>query len=471
MKKSTLALNRRSFMKAGAAFAGSTVFGGINFKAFAEAASLAPADHCFVFAYFSGGWDMLLNLDPRDPTTFTPERISETRILPGYSLLSQDASFPVAPITPPGSNITFGPAVGNFAKHFDVMSVVRGINMNTVAHEVGFRYFLTGKEPNGSTARGSTTATEVVGQLKPRVPVPNIAFNIESYNDRYPGYANALRVSSSNDLLLTLAPSPTALDSEIEKQLIDLRGKPVSCEADLYDSRGLVTQYQDARTQVRTVLDAGLDRYFRFDSFTGDPMPIQVEKQATIDRYRLRVGNNGNPNDPRSSSAARAALVATALKKGVSQCVSINIAGGLDTHFGTQLTQAQNQRAGWNALSDLVDDLKATDHPSGGKFIDKTTIVVFSEFSRTPLINASGGRDHHITNACAILGKGVKHNFVFGGSGVGLSAGVADHTTGRLDPKGLQYLPDHVIATVMAGAGLDYSIMRVDPLEGLVKRG
>lgn len=468
------ALARRTFMKAASAFAGSTMFGGVSFKAFAQQAqALAPADHCFVFAYFSGGWDQLLNLDPRDPTEFTPERISETRILPGYSLLSQDPSYPTMPIRPAGSNIAFGPAVGNFANHFDVMSVVRGINMNTVAHEVGFRYFLTGKEPNGSAARNSSTATEVVGQLYPKMankpPVPNLAFNIESYNDRYGGYANALRVSSANDLLLTLSPSPTALDSEIEKQLLDMRGQPVTCEAQLYDSRGLVTQYQDARKQVRTVLDATLDRYFRFDSTTGDPMQVAMEKSATVARYKLRVGNNGLPNDPRNSSAARAALVATALKKGVSQCVSMNIAGGLDTHFGTQLTQANNQRAGWNALADLISDLKESDHPSGGKFIEHTTIVVFSEFSRTPLINASGGRDHHITNSCAIIGKGVKHNHVFGASGnVGMAAGVANHDTGLLDPKGYQYLPDHVIATVMAGAGLDYSIMRVEPLKGLL---
>jgi uncharacterized protein (DUF1501 family) len=161
--------------------------------------------------------------------------------------------------------------------------------------------------------------------------------------------------------------------------------------------------------------------------------------------------------------------VATALKKGVSQCVSINIAGGLDTHFGTQLTQANNQRSGWNALADLIADLRESAHPGGGTFLDHTTVVVFSEFSRTPLINSSGGRDHHITNSCAIVGRGVKHNFVFGASGnVGMSAGVVNHNTGLADPKGYQYLPDHVIASIMASAGLDYSIMRVEPLKGLM---
>lgn len=464
--KKNLALPRRTFMKAAAGFAGANLFGGISFKAFAQATTLAPADHCFVFAYFNGGWDVLLSLDPRDPATFTAERISETRILPGYSLLSNDASFPTNVVKPAGSNIDFGPAIGRMANHFDLMAIVRGINMNTVAHEVGFRYFLTGKEPNGSAARGSTTATEIVGQMKPAVPVPNIAYNIETYNDRYPGYANALRVSSSNDLLLTLAPSPTALDSEIERELVDVHGRRISCEADLYDSRGLVKQYRESQNQMQTVLSAQLDRYFKFEDNAADPMGIRADKQALRTLYGLRPEGG---NDPRSSAAARAALVATALKRGVSQCVSMNITGGLDTHFGTQLTHAQNQRVGWNALADLVTDLRNSPHPTGGNFMDHTTVMVFSEFSRTPLINASGGRDHHITNSCMLLGKGIKHNMVFGKSGdVGLSAGVIDHNTGLPSSAGYQVLPDHVIATVMKAAGIDYSITRVEPLPGLL---
>ena len=67
-------LHRRTFMKAAAGFGGSMMLGAIPFKAFAQATNLAPADRCFVFAYFSGGWDVLLSLDPRDPAVFTPDR-------------------------------------------------------------------------------------------------------------------------------------------------------------------------------------------------------------------------------------------------------------------------------------------------------------------------------------------------------------------------------------------------------------
>lgn len=448
---------RRTLLKAAAGFMGATLFGGIPFRAFAQATNLAPPDRCFVFVYFSGGWDQLLAFDPKDPTEFTPERISETRILPGYNLIN-DSRFSAMPVVPEKSgvrsNIAFGPAVGRLADHFDLMTVVRGINMTTLGHEVGFRYFLTGKRPIGSAARGSSTATEIVGQFHPAVPIPSVAYNIETYNDRYPGYANALRVSRSTDLLLTLSPSTRQLDSELEQQLVDFRGQPISCEAAAYGARGVGDTYANSRDQMQSVLSSRLDNSFRFE---------RPENAEVRTKYGLAASG------PYDNEAGRAALVATALKKGISQCVSINLTGGLDTHFGTQLTHATNQRRGFDALAMLVDDLRGTAHPAGGNFMDHTTILVFSEFSRTPLINASGGRDHHISNSCLLMGAGVKHNYVFGSSGdIGMSPGTFDLRTGQATPTGENILPEHVIATVLASARLDYSITRVSPLQAIL---
>lgn len=450
---------RRTFLKAGAGFMGSLLLGGIPFKAVAQATNLAPPDRCFVFVYFNGGWDQLLAFDPRDPAVFTADRVSETRIMPGYSLLSTDSRFQQTPIIPkerPGAGpatMTFGPAVGALSDHYDLMTVVRGINMSTLTHEVGYRYFLTGKMPIGSAARGSSTATEIVGQMKPTVPIPSIAQGVESYNDRYGGYANALRVSGLADLVLTLDPPVAArqLDSEIEKSLIDLNGMPISCEEQALTARGVGTAYESSRTQMQSVMENKLSDSFRFNL---------AANQTVRDFYGLN-----NQAYPYNSAAGRAAMVATALKKGISQCVSINLAGGLDTHFGTQVTQASNQRAGFDALNLLVNDLRQTSHPGGGNFMDHTTILVFSEFARTPTINATGGRDHHLSNSCLMMGAGIKHNLVLGRSGdIGMSPGTVDLRTGANDPNGSNIFPEHIIATVLASAKLDYSITRVDPL-------
>ncbi len=454
-----LFLSRRSMLKAGCGFLGSSLLGGMSFKAFAQAASFAPPDRCFVFAYLAGGWDQLLAFDPRNPTVFTPDRLAETRILPGYDLLT-DNSFPKQVVVPPTragaapSNITFGPAIGRLADHYDQMLVVRGINMTTLAHEVGYRYFLTGKAPAGSAPRGSSVATEIVGQMAPRVPIPNLAYNIESYNERFNGAASALGVNRISDLLLALSPSPIALDSEIEKALVDFRGNPVSCESQLYDSRGLVTQYGESQTQVRTTLESRLDNLFRFE---------RAENAAVRAQYGL--ASSGSYDNP----GGRAALAATAIKQGLTQCVSVNLVGGLDTHFGTQQTHATALRSGFNALGDLVSDLRASAHPGGGTFLDHTTVVVFSEFARTPLINSAGGRDHHLTSSCALIGAGVKHNRVIGYSGdIQMSPGRVDFLTGEPKQDGLNILPEHVLASVLASAGLSTAELRTGPIPAML---
>ncbi|PTL81817.1 DUF1501 domain-containing protein [Vitiosangium sp. GDMCC 1.1324] len=457
---------RRTFLKAAAGFMGSTLLGGLPFRAFAQTAALKPADRCFVFVYFAGGWDQLLAFDPRDPDVFTPERVSETRILPGYNLFT-DSRFPSRPIVPEmragtaPSNITFGPGVGTrLAAHYDLMTVVRGINMTTLAHEEGMRYFITGKRPIGAAARGSSTATEVVGQMFPAVPIPSIAYGVESYNDRYAGSANALKVSKANDLLLTLSASSTVLDSELEKQLVDFRGQPITCEQAAYGAGGVGDSYATSRGQMQQVVSGKLDQSFKFE----------LPQNAAVRSFYGLSDTGTTRNGSFDNSAGRAALVATALKQGISQCVSINLAGGLDTHFGSQTTHASNLRAGFDALGMLVDDLRATAHPSGGNFMDHTTILVYSEFARTPLINSTNGRDHHLTNSCLMMGAGLKHNTVFGYSGdIAMAPAVVDLKTGAADPNnGTNILPEHIIATVLASAGLDYSITRVEPLRSLL---
>ncbi|WNG44121.1 DUF1501 domain-containing protein [Archangium minus] len=455
---------RRTFLKAAAGFMGATLFGGLPFRAFAQTAALKPADRCFVFVYFNGGWDQLLALDPRDPAIFTPERVAETRILPGYDLIN-DSRFierPFVPKTRPGaarSNITFGPAMSErLANHYDLMTVVRGVNMTTLAHEEGMRYFITGKRPIGAAARGSSTATEIVGQMVPTQPIPSIAYNVESYNEGYPGSANALKVSKLNDLLLTLSASTTVLDSELEKQLVDFRGQPITCEQAVYGAGGVGETYATSRGQMQQVLSGKLNEKFTFEKNT-----------AVLGKYGLSpqgYTKNGDFDNP----AGRAALVATALKEGISQCVSINLVGGLDTHFGSQLTHASNLRSGFEALGMLVDDLRASPHPSGGNFMDHTTILVYSEFARTPYINSTNGRDHHQANSCLLMGAGLKHNKVFGYTGdIAMAPALVDLKTGMADPNnGTNILPEHIIATVLASAGLDYSVTRVDPLKALL---
>jgi hypothetical protein len=108
----------------------------------------------------------LLGLDPRDPARFDSENLASTLIQPGYELLVNRPN--AMPITAGG--LTFGPYIGELARHADKLAVIRGMSMETLTHEAGRRRFITGKPPSGLLARGSSIATFLASKLGSSTP-------------------------------------------------------------------------------------------------------------------------------------------------------------------------------------------------------------------------------------------------------------------------------------------------------------
>jgi uncharacterized protein (DUF1501 family) len=106
--------------------------------------------------------------------------------------------------------------------------------------------------------------------------------------------------------------------------------------------------------------------------------------------------------------------------------------------------------------------------------LDHTTIVGFSEFSRTPLINERGGRDHALTNACFLAGGNIRGGAVIGASSdVGLAPQAIDFDTGELratEDGGEVVRPEHILQTLFHDAGLDHlADLRVNPIPALLR--
>ena len=130
---------------------------------------------------------------------------------------------------------------------------------------------------------------------------------------------------------------------------------------------------------------------------------------------------------------------------------------------------------GFSAVSRLIEDLAQSEYmDTGMSWLDHTTIVGFSEFSRTAMLNNSSGRDHALTNACFLLGGGIKEGQVIGrSSDVGLSPTKVSLQTGEADPGGEVVRPEHVIQALLTDIGAvdDPADLRVDPLRAILKSG
>ena len=416
-----------------------------------------------VFCEFNGGWDTLMSLDPRNHS-LALFNDPEGSIYTGYDLLAENDAGPgsvkevldsdgTGLITPVGSNISFGPAIGELASKYEQLCVVRGVDMGTLTHEVGRRYFMTGKFPEGIAATGSSMATFWVDQHSTTTPVPNLVVRSETFNAGLDPKASGLRINDYLDLSTVLRSLDASLDPNSQRTaaLAALQSDPSCLERQL-DVGGLPTAYRASFEKALVFSEGSLWQHFNFIS---GPEP-------SSDIYALYDAFGLDPDNPNSGGAllgplGQAAIAAQALTHGVSQAVSIQLAGNLDHHDDAwSRDHVPALRDGFNALARLIGFLQNTEDKNGNSYWERTTLVAYSDFARTPTVNPRGGRDHHLASACIVAGQGVEGNQVIGGTTdnnyasrpIDLTTGAPDDITGTvLRPPDLQ-------RTVLQAAGL-----------------
>ena len=346
-------------------------------------------------------------------------------------------------------------------------SIINGITMDTAAHEVGRRYFITGRFPRGLDAVGSSTAAEIVAQVGESSAIAHMSAGVEAYAVDLPTFASALTVNSLADLTVALTPLST-IDPAIKAAVEGYQNQAVGCEGVRLDRDGLTSKLTDSVKRSRAYLEAQLGRVF-------DVSRTDAEMVQLAALYDLNAAG-GDLSAPQMLTFA----AGQALKQGISQCVSVQVARTLDTHANWAQDHAPRQEAGWQALAALLTDLKNTPGSAPGTtMLDETTVMAFSEFGRTPLLNSIRGRDHFLGNSVLVAGGGLKHGLTLGGTAsVGMMPLETDLATGLAveNPTAMQrdsgavkiITPQNVLATLLASAGLDYAYLRADPLKSLL---
>lgn len=460
--------------------------------AFAQA---GPKGRRFIFLYLPGGWDQLLFLDPRafeftaaDEGAYLAE-VERTGIDTAYRFGGYD----YATVNDYGEGLHrpnasvdegfyFGPAAVRFrdgSPMHDVnlvslvdrgvpMSIIRGINMGTLGHEPGYLYFLTGEPAGGGVARGTSMpirlASQLVGSEASPTLVPTVALSVGSYTGAADGRLAALKATSVDDLQRILARDEALREpEEVEAALAAYAERPLTEAAKRYDGEGLLSAMSSASAGARAMLTNDLAHTFTFLDGTDD--------DSAALRQRYGIDDTSKPSG-RRSAAAHAAFAALAVKTGFAQFVSAALPAGGDTHGSGNRVHAEGLHGAIDAIARLVDDLATSpaDPALGGNWLDHTTICVFSEFARTPRFNATGGRDHHFTNSCLLIGAGLRPGSVVGASTDtgGMAPWPYDFDQRVVLPEGVSpsspahraITPADVGATLLASAGLDYGEYR-----------
>ena len=421
-----------------------------------------PKDHYFVFYYFPGGWDSLLSWDPRDPELFTQATMGETGIYPAYEQL---LSTPKHGIYVDSALGKLGGFVGDLRlkKYTDKMCLIRGINMETLAHGTGFLRFRCGRMPEGVVPTRDSSDVVMSALLGGDNLVPNISLGVTSVNNEHPSYANPL-VANSTGGVSSAMKRTNALTSAVESEIQALLEHQKNC------AHAVASPYLTRANGTKATVDAMLA------SQLADAVDFTAQTESA-QAIRSHYGFGANQL---SSVEALTALAEVALTQQVSRCVSIRAPGvggnsNFDSHY--TLEQGPPQMAAYNAIARLMDRLETTQYPdnSGDNWLDRTTIVCFSEFTRSPLLEAGVGRGHWLTNVCLLAGGGFKMNQVIGASSdIGMTPRAVDFNTGVVVPNGPDILtPDRIMRTfyTMLGYEWDVADLRVDPLPCLLKTG
>ena len=410
-----------------------------------------------VICSFNGGWDQLLALDPRDTTLYTSGSIvpATQQLADGLGDEGLSAFMGLHPsgfVQPAGSPITLGAAARSLEPFAQELCLVRGINMGTLTHDVGRRYFLTGRFPQGLAANGSSLPTAVVQEVGGMVgasnlpPIPNLAVGTESYNAGLDTYATGLQVSSSLDLRGVLYAFDPLLE-EGTVPLLDTYFEAATCGDELYDGGGQVTAFKDSRLAAKVLGGGTLEGYFDFS------------QQNDLEGMEELYGAFGLANlsqqqfqKAKTTPIEQAMIAAQAITKGVSQAVSVTLAQGIDHHdedYGSDHYPALYQ--GFDALARLIGFLQAQ-----GVW-DRTTLLVTSEFARTPTLNPRGGRDHHLSSSCLLAGQGIEGNQVIGKTDDATYVyQPIDPATGQEDDQGVSIRPPDIHATLLDALGMPY---------------
>ena len=471
---STPNLNRRGLLRMGL-YAGTATaaFGSTALWSRLADATTAPPpeakikDRYFLFVYFTGAWDVLLSLDPRDPVQFNEGNVAKTQILPGYDKLKTGTTASNKPqlvVGADGQPVLLGPYFGGMVDQFKKgrVSVVRGMSMDTLTHEVGRRRFITGKPPSGLLARGSSGATWLSTLLGKSEVVPNLALRFESYNVDQPNFATGVKGSSVADLVRALKPSPDGLSAKTTAAIDSFLAQQAACPGAA--SRATWTTAEASRQKSKLMTAGGLDKLFDFQA-----------KTPEMEKIRGFYGISATDPNALGGLPAQAAMAVTALTTGVSRVVSVTMTDSLDTHFEDWTTnQGPRQQAGFELVAKMMDDLASKPYPNGKgeSWLDHVTILGFSEFARGPMLNNYSGRDHHLTNACFVGGAGIAGGRVLGqSSDVAMAPQPVNLLTGKVDPGGEILKPEHIYMAMLGQIGVvdDPYDLRVKGLAALLK--
>lgn len=402
------ALTRRSLLGQGISFTGymlaSQLFG-------ARAANGAgfPPQRRLVWISMNGGWDVLEATDPKTAST---------------SGIDMTYDYGLAHTISANASDRIGRWLPNIASHGSDLVVVRGLAMGTTSHMAGQVYMDTGVLSNSGQVNAASIPSIVASESGATIPIIQLDGGAEPLTDR--GLLNPVSVVRAQNLALYQAMYPST-EAELEQRLriLDHLKSSVDRLEGVVGTNDRLSDIRNTEAKIRV----------QFEDNVGSKLSLTTSDTAPFNADAPRNLNNGQRD--------AFALALKLIKNDLLTCVNMGI-GGFDTH-ANQETRMQPVMASFDHLMGVF----LTELKTAG-LLDKTLIVVYSDFGRTPKVNRSNGRDHWPVGGALMLGGGIEGGRFVGSTDSDLQAQYVDATTGSaVSSGGVQLNPTHLGGSVI----------------------
>lgn len=408
-------MERRDFLKL-CSMTGLTVVVGNALDDQTAEAKQAPT--FFMNIHFGGGWDTTNGLDPKGAATEAEASAPAPNPAMNRYLKSEIPNDPASGVTWAPLHLsrelmqqqnTQGADLWHayMLKEAKNMLVIRGVDYQTNAHDVGSRIAVTGNPAEHSAAFGAIVA----GATLPNAPMGFVSFGGYSETN---GTASVTRLGNLGT---------------IKRLAYPYRSNPDDEGSAYYDDE-----------QAAMIAEARKGRYETMSK--AQRLPRLKGAMNTL--YLSRLGQNElkqlvsylpADGDLRDGLAGAAQLAGAAYKAGLCVSVSLGAGGGYDHHgdvdasLNNSYGQAFDPDRGIPGMMDVLDSMKLR---------GSTCITWTSDFGRTPGYNDGNGKDHWAITSVAVTG------YI---NGKRVKPGVKGGSTDRHEPLG------------------------VDPRTGVVKQG
>lgn len=389
-----------------------------------------------IVVFAEGGWDVTACMDPKlscDCDIQGPEVDEDRNIADDVEAVRTFGEIPIV------VNDYKRPAVSAFFDRWHGRThIVNGIWTGSIAHDPCRYRILTGT-PDGTRADLPTIVGFTHGGARPLG-----AIDLSGWSLSGPLAASTGRIGFNSQIT-------TLLDG----------GKPYSVPSDSpFSTYPLFEMNPDDEAGVEDFLRRRADRFRgRFEDGAGndhtvDNFVVSLDRSIRFrDATRVTQGEDsifsGLGVGGRPGFVEQLGIATDLLEAGLCHTVMVDSREDWDTHDTNSFQHTWYERL-FVGLDDLMSELDSRN------LMDDVVVAVISEMTRTPQLNASGGKDHWGHTSAMLLGA-VRGNAVSGGTDGLLESQTVDLETGQVSEQGELNKYDNFVAGLLEMLDVDPS--------------